>query len=119
MMVDDLEVGGHDLARSCAHLQAVVQVVAMDLAAQVLVEPDVAYGPWRKPKHEPVDGVDWAGARIARQLLVEPGERGDLTPAEFPVAMGERRPCDRSLPPGDAADIDCADASHDRHVRIL
>ena len=71
MVVDRLEVGSHDLAAGGAHLQAVVEVVAVELAER-LVEADVAHHPRREDEHEAVDGVDLPQLRVARRIGLPP-----------------------------------------------
>ena len=68
VVVDDAEVGRHHLAAGGAHLQAEVEVVAVQ-PAERLVEADVAHRPRRQRQHEAVDRVDLAGVRERRQLV--------------------------------------------------
>ena len=66
MVVDDLEIGGHDRAPRRADLQAEIEVVPMQQLPQRLVEADVLDHPRGQDEHESVDRVD----------LAEPGVGG-------------------------------------------
>ena len=99
------------------HLQAEVEVVAVELPER-LVEADVADRPGRQAEHEAVDGVDLAGARVGRHLVAVPGEAGQLAAAQLAVAVDERRPRHRALPPRDAAHADRADAADHADLRV-
>ena len=89
-VVDRLEVGGHDLAARLAHLEAEVEVVAVE-GAEVLVEAQVAHDPRREDEHEAVERLDLAGARVRRRVAPVPRERLEVAPAVLPVAVDERR----------------------------
>ena len=105
------------LLAGLAHLQAEVEVVAVQLAER-LVEADVADRPRREREDEAVDGVHLARARVRRPLLALPGERREIAAAELAVAVDERRPGHRALPPRDAAHADRADAAHDADLGV-
>src|SRR5215217_3378614 len=116
--MDDLEVLRHYLAPGRADLQAEVEVVPVQQLAERLVEADVAHRPWRQPEHEAVDRIDLAGARVGRQLAAVPRERRQVAAAELAVAVDERGPRDRALPPRDAADADRPDRADDADVSV-
>src|SRR5690242_18595348 len=83
-----------------------------------LVEPEVAHGPGRQDHQEAVERVDLADAGVRWRLAPVPGKGRPLSATVLGIAMREGRQADRSLPPGDAANVDRTDTAHDPHVRI-
>ena len=75
VIVDDLEVGGDDLAARGADLEAQIEVVTVKRLAEFLVEANVADHPWRERQHKAIDRVDltgWAyGARLVSSQVTE------------------------------------------------
>src|SRR5947199_306199 len=74
----------------------------------------------RRVGFDPLCGAFGLGASCPLLPVAAPGRNpGKLAPAPLRVAVGERGPGDRALPPGDAADADRARAADQRHVRFL
>src|SRR5215216_3503799 len=113
----DFEILGDDLATRRADLEAEVEVVAV-WKAQRLVETQVVDDPRRQRQQEPVDRVHLAGSRVGGVLVAVPRSRRKLAAAELSIAVEGGRPGHRSLPPGDAADADRAQAAHHPDIRI-
>ena len=97
-VVDRAEVGGHDLAPCLAHLEAEVEVVAVEVRRATRRSGGCATAHGESASRKPSSVSTSPRLRVRGRVLPGPGERREVAAAVLRVAVDERRERHRRPP---------------------